>query len=272
MSRKDFTVCVLLYGEHTTLAKRCLDSIRGAAWFEDVKIIIGMNAVCEDTRQYVYDTHGSRDASTVFDSDKNICKYPMMRHMFYDQANGALLTDYVMWFDDDSYVIPNGPATGRDWLDALRRDMDTRGDIIGSKHTLRWQGEQKQWVQQQKWYNPDAGTNTKHHVFVTGGWWLAKSAMLRACDYPWKSLLHNGGDSMFGEMCRHTGYKHGAYMRGGIAINADEYGVSHKAKRRGVNDPVIGKYNTAGKLAAATIPITPEGVITEISADGLIRR
>lgn len=272
MPRKDFTVCVLLYGDHTALAKRCLDSINGSAWFDDVKIVIGMNAVCEDTRQYVYDTHGHRESSTVFDSDKNICKYPMMRHMFYDESNGALLTDYVMWFDDDSYIIPNGVATGSHWLTFLRTDLDTRGDILGSKFTLSWQGDQKQWVRQQRWYNPDVGTDTRRLVFVTGGWWVAKSNMLRACNYPWPALVHNGGDSMFGEMCRHTGYKHGAYVRGGVAINADEYGVSHIAKRRGVSDPVIGKYITAGKVAAVATPSGTDSVITGVSSDGLMCR
>jgi hypothetical protein len=272
VTHRDFTVCVLLYGEHTTLAKRCLDSIMGVPWLGSVNIVIGMNAVCEDTRQFVYDTHGNRDGSTVFDSEKNLCKYPMMRHMFYDETNGALLTEHVMWFDDDSYIIPGGVATNAGWLSLLRQDMQTRGDMLGSKFTLRWQGDQKQWVRQQPWYNPDAGTDTKLLTFITGGWWVAKSAMLRACGYPWQSLSHNGGDSMFGEMCRHTGYKQGAYVRGGVAINADEYGVSHIAKRRGVSEPVIGKYSTAGKLAAVTTPIAGGNIVTCVSADGLMHR
>ena len=276
MAARNVTVCVLLYGDYKVLAMRCIESIRATEWAHRVNIVIGMNAVCEDTRQYVYGLYGNDPFATIFDSEKNLRKYPMMRHMFYDKDGGAIADkpkgsgDFIIWFDDDSYVLPDNTATGKDWLELLRKDLQTRGDMLGSKYTLDWQGAQKQWVRQQSWYNPKVDMNTKKLVFITGGWWVATIDMLRDCDYPWRSLQHNGGDSMFGEMCRHVGYKQAAYARGGIAVNANANGVSAQAPRRGISEPVIGKYNVAGGINSATTQLTLDGVISVVTADGVV--
>lgn len=254
MPSESVAVCVLLYGDHKDLAVRCIESIRRAKWHDSVNIVIGMNAVCAETREYIYDLYGNHASATVLDSPKNIRKYPMMRHMFYDTEFGALKSDVVMWFDDDSYLKPGGRAQDHGWLDACCNGLRTRGDMFGSKYTRAWQGQQKQWVRQQLWFNPNVSMDTRQLTFITGGWWYANSSMLRAADYPWRSLSHNGGDSMFGEMCRHVGYRQVAYTGNDVAINADAAGAESKATRRGVSEPEIGKYDIAGTVVVATTP------------------
>jgi len=268
MPSESVAVCVLLYGDYKNLAVRCIESIRRAKWHDSVNIIIGMNAVGDCTREYIYDLYGNYTKATVFDSQQNIRKYPMMRHMFYDAECGALKSDVVMWFDDDSYLKPGGRSQQAAWLDDCCNDLRTRGDMFGGKYVRAWQGQQKQWVRQQRWFNPAVDMNTKHLSFITGGWWYANSSMLRAADYPWRSLSHNGGDSMFGEMCRHAGYRQVAYTGSDIAINADASGMESKAKRRGVSEPEIGKYDTAGTVVAATTPAGTHTVRT-IGDNGL---
>lgn len=270
MPSDSVAVCVLLYGDYRDLASRCIESIRRAEWHDSVNIVIGMNAVCQWTREYIYDLYGNYANAIVFDSEQNIRKYPMMRHMFYDAACGALKSDVVMWFDDDSYLIPGGAAQQRQWLDACCNDLRTRGDMFGSKYTRRWQGQQKQWVRQQLWFNPAVNMDTSQLSFITGGWWYANSSMLRAADYPWRSLSHNGGDSMLGEMCRHAGYRQMAYTGGGVAINADTNGRESAAVRRGVSEPEIGKYVTAGTVAMAVTPNGNSNVRT-IGDNGILR-
>ena len=71
MAARSVTVCVLLYGDYKALAMRCIESIRATEWAHRVNIVIGMNAVCEDTRQYVYGLYGNDPFATIFDSEKN---------------------------------------------------------------------------------------------------------------------------------------------------------------------------------------------------------
>lgn len=270
MPSESVAVCVLLYGDYKDLAVRCIHSIRNAQWHDSVNIVIGMNAVCPGTREYIYDLYGNHPRATVFDSEQNIRKYPMMRHMFYDPECGALKSDVVMWFDDDSYLKAGSVSQQLGWLDACCNDLRTRGDMFGSKYTRRWQGQQKQWVRQQLWFNPKVDMSTTQLSFITGGWWYANSSMLRAADYPWRSLSHNGGDSMLGEMCRHVGYRQRAYSGGGVAINADAAGVESAAIRRGVHEAEIGKYATAGTVVAAVTPIAG-GKVRLIGDNGIFR-
>lgn len=271
MPSESVTVCILLYGSYFELAVRCIDSIRNAIWHDSVNFVIGMNAVCDETRQYIYELYGTHLRATIVDSETNLRKYPMMRHMFYDAEYGALASDVVMWFDDDSYLHAGGVAQRDDWLDILCESLRTRGDMLGSKYTRKWQGQQKEWVRQQRWFNPAVSMDTGKLSFITGGWWVANSSMLRAADYPWRSLSHNGGDSMFGEMCRHVGYRQVLYTGGGVAINADAHGSESKAARRGVSEPEIGKFNAAGMLTLATTPMS-NAVVRTVGDNGLIGR
>lgn len=229
MCRPRITVCVLLFGDYPELAERCLRSIADTIPVADMDLRIGLNSVSARVRDWVYAWAGS---AIIIRSDQNIRKYPMMRRLFYDFP---IRTDRVMWFDDDSAIQPAGDPG---WLDrVLAAAADAT--VMGGVYTQPWFGQQRGWVQRQPWYTGLPTTRSPRVKFVTGGWWVADTKFLRKWDYPWPSLLHNGGDALLGEL---VAQQHGRLVpfRDSVWINADEHGKESRAKRRGVTEPYHG--------------------------------
>lgn len=236
------TVCVLLYGDHCTLAHRCLDSIV-RAFPSEVALRVGLNAVGRQTRDYVLAlVDGGRiDPLAVYDAGENIHKYPMMRWMFYGGHLGRppVDTTYVMWFDDDSYVRPEAERWRPGVLDraVARMERDDSPAMLGSIYTIPLAASQRVWISEQPWYTGvEIGPRAS---FAQGAWWLARLAFLKEHDYPWPSLDHNGGDVMLGALCRQQG-RAIARFKDGMAINADWSGRESSAGRRGFSQPPIG--------------------------------
>ena len=264
MSNKSVAVAVLLYGDFLQLAQRCLSSI-APVLTDNTSLLIGMNAVSPATRQYVYDTYG--DTAFIFDSVTNIRKYPMMRHMFYDAEWGANRSDYVMWFDDDSFIKP-AARTGT-FINDIVNELETAGDILGREYRIKLQGQQHTWVTQQEWYTASPAITEKASVgFLTGGWWVVKTSVIQKLNYPWETLTHNGGDVMLGIACQQAGYKLVQHKANTVAVNADVNGVESRAKRRGLSEPPVGKYAGAAIMNAGTTPVAD--MVTVITDTGLI--
>jgi len=257
----DFTICVLVYGDHAPLARRCLSSILTLPR-QQFKLRIGLNAASDETQAYVGEliTQGDVASRACYFSDENVYKYPMMRRMFYDPDN-PLDTPYVMWFDDDSYVIteqahrPN-PNRVRPWLDAVRAKI-ADADMIGSLYTMNLGGNQAAWVRDQNWYNQKAVADKRRVRFATGGWWTIRRELLEKHDWPPLALEHRGGDVMLGELCRQQDYRL-EHFNHGVAINADEHGRESEADRRGFNqDPVGWHYEPGTAIQHAAVPEPP---------------
>ena len=246
----DFTVCVLLYGNHTDLARRCLDSIITRLPPEQYQLRVGLNEVCPATRIYV---HGlaltGRLDMRIYESSDNIHKYPLMRRMLHDPA-APLRTPYVIWFDDDSYLI----GDYRNWLD-LVRDQMARAVMIGGKYTMQLAGNQYLWIRDQPWYTGRPVINPADKIpFITGGWWTLRTEVLTKHDWPSTELDHRGGDVMLGALCRQQGYAMASF-REGVAINADAQGHESKAPRRGFDSRPVGFDHDPGvmeRVEAAT--------------------
>jgi hypothetical protein len=88
----NFSVCVLFYGDHGELAKRCLSSIAHALQLDASKVAdvrLGMNAVSPASERLIQD-FAERFESTHaiptigYRTSSNACKYPRMRRMFRD--------------------------------------------------------------------------------------------------------------------------------------------------------------------------------------------
>lgn len=229
----DFTVCVLMYGRHPDLARRCLDSIMSRLAPNQYKLRVGLNEVCAETRAYVRGLHDGPLDLRVYESTENLHKYPMMRRMFYD-SESPLRTPYLMWFDDDSYLIGHY----RQWLD-LVRDQMAKAVMIGGKYAMELSGNQHLWIQDQPWYTGKRVSPRDKVTFITGGWWTIRTEVLLAHDWPTPELDHRGGDVMLGQLCRQQGYTM-ATFREGVAINADWQGAESKALRRGFDSYPIG--------------------------------
>lgn len=184
-----FTLCVLLYGDHCDLAERCLKSI---SWrlnphlVEEVRI--GLNAVSDKTHEFARQwSEGLVVPSRLYVCRENAYKYPLLRVMVSDLA-----TDWVMWFDDDSYL-----TGGADWF-AQAEKQCVKGSIVGKPYRLsrKLYPEQQKWVERQRWYT--GRRLDRKPAFVTGGWWMARSVLFQEYDWPPACAKHNGGDYMLG--------------------------------------------------------------------------
>jgi hypothetical protein len=202
------TVALLLYGDHPDLARRLLDSLAvrppAAGLLTDVRI--GLNSVCEETRSFVREFCERARLPvpcTVFEPPTNVGKYPLMRRMFQDRP----LPPQVMWFDDDSYL---GRQRSPDWWGRTVDFADHYGQI-GRVHFIRQRSKQYLAIPRQPWFNGEPVSQTTRFRFITGGWWVAKSALLNRWDYPFPALHHNGGDSILGELWRQRSVRIGDY-------------------------------------------------------------
>lgn len=246
----DFSVCVLLYGDHASLAARCLNSIASGTVRRVRDYRVGLNAVSAETRNFAYAWAEERRKAGIpvyiFETPINRYKYPIMRRMLYTEPPIPKPADLIMWFDDDSYLTNEDP----DWIDKVYEVASTH-DVVGQYGwEMPMQGRQWNWIMSQMWFNETVGppqpgkSNRPAFRFVQGAWWVARRAFLAAHNYPWPELRHNGGDSMLGEMCRHVGAKMARFDEG-VRINADADGNHSKATRRGdTTDERIGaKYD-----------------------------
>lgn len=253
-----FTICVLLFGDHTVLGHRCLSSIiRACSAAVPAHLRVGLNAVSNRTERFVATLieSGFLLEDHVWRSAANIHKYPMMRRMFYDKDR-PIETPYVMWFDDDSFIKEEMVGASPSFL---QRVLDTMDPPAGSKaaaaamcgaiYTMGLMGSQQQFIEDQPWYR---GKKIPHSVhFATGGWWTISTSALRQLDYPWPNLDHRGGDVMLGHSLVQNNLVL-ANFRDGIAVNADGEGRESKAKRRGFDQTPIGvRYTRRRKPAPA---------------------
>ena len=229
------SICVLLYGPHTDLAERCLNSLEHASrdgrYVADFRI--GMNKVAPLTGHFAATWARKQDKPvTIYATDENTYKYPMMRKMLY-HPTAPPLADLTMWFDDDSYL------TNEFSLENLVESVMPECHMAGQRWYLSPQGRQWEWIKTQTWFD-SRFFKPRHFEFCQGGWWCSHTLMLTEYDWPTEELRHNGGDSLLGELCRHQGLVMAQYDKG-VRINADSEGNHSKAERRGYSEGVLGK-------------------------------
>lgn len=230
-----FCICVLFYGADEYchhLARRVLNTPMQQLAALGVEFRFGLNAVSEQTRQFIREQVADVFPGTlVVDCPENIFKYPMMRRLFYDQP---LRRPFVMWFDDNSYLLPDTDAAN--WLSRLARQL-TACPLIGSVYTGKLVGDQAHWIADQTWY-ADKPPND-YVKYVIDSWWAAQSAEILAHDWPSPDIRHHGGDIMLGEFCRQRDLSI-CHFRDGVAINTNSSGVEGAKIRRGFDAPPVG--------------------------------
>jgi hypothetical protein len=231
-----FSICVLLYGgdEHATLHARCLTSLMCGLPREGVELRLGLNQVTSQATRMLIDrlvTHFGEANVRIFDGG-NIGKYRRMREMFCDIAR-----PYVMWFDDDSYLKPGGGSEA--WLaDIASRMAAADAGVLGGVYRQQLSPIRRSWLERHPGYRGIL-LGTKYEYFVTGGWWVAQTALLRELDYPEAALHHNGGDRLLGTLVTQAGRKL-IDFRDCVAINANQFGDESTAPRRGLNMKGLG--------------------------------
>lgn len=210
-----FTCFVLCYGDHYDLAKRCLDSILATAQPGRLDLRVAANACTDKTLAYLRDLPLTR----LYVYAENRKKYPVMRDVFRDPAC-PVSTNYLMWFDDDSYVT--NPA----WLERLSESIAANHDFGGRHygwahiHDLKMYAKNghdpRQWFRQSNSYRGKnfrvRGTKTEAPngtviEFVPGSFWALHTQTMRDADIPEPRLVHNGGDITIGWQVAQAGFK-----------------------------------------------------------------
>src|SRR2546426_12293560 len=93
------TICVLTYGDYPRLAKRVIESIRCHCPRSEYRLVVGANAIGDETLAYLEAVKKAADLDRLIISPVNLCKSPMMGRMF-----AGIQTEFIWWFDDDSYI------------------------------------------------------------------------------------------------------------------------------------------------------------------------
>jgi hypothetical protein len=235
LSNSQFCVCVLLYGTDDycfRMAQRVINTPLRGLGAAGIDFRFGLNAVSEQTRTFVHQAvHDSFPGALVVDCPENIHKYPMMRRLLYDRT---LTSSYLMWFDDDSCIIPSTDLNA--WLSRIQRQMHAYA-MLGSVHKTRYIGNQPDWIKAQAWYN--SKEPQQYVQFAAGGWWTIRADVLTRFDWPPPQFKHRGGDVMLGELLRQHDLPLG-HFRDNLWINANEFGVESQSTRRGRAESPIG--------------------------------
>lgn len=225
------TVCVLMYGNFVGLAKRCLHPLFKLNKMGAIKLRLGLNEVSSETLDYI-DTNGA--PCLKYEANPQIYKYPMMHKMFNEPP---VDTEFIMWFDDDSFVTENVDLIG--WLNRVESSM-SNCDMLGSVYTIPYTSNQKEWCKTQPWYT---GKNLKDKpAFATGGWWTIRTEVVKKFNWPISQLKHCGGDVALGVLLDQNNLRLKSFKQG-VAINADENGKESASPRRGASntEKPIGK-------------------------------
>lgn len=229
------TWLALFYGDYPRLAARLLDSWRNQVqWSRVAEIRLACNAIGDKTRQFI-----RRFAAEVpvpiqvweAPDGENRGKYPMLRELL---RSPPITTDWVMWWDDDSYLTECD-----DWHDQLDRLAET-SDFIGERWYRRLQGNMHQFVRDQPWRDPQRPVRySERFPFPQGSWWASRTKLLLKWDWPPPALHHNGGDLLLGALLAHQQYRV-AWFNEGLRLNADDRGERSKSPRRGLSQPLHG--------------------------------
>jgi hypothetical protein len=233
-----FLVLALFHGDHPALARRCGDTLRRLWNTGQVDLRVGLNAVAPASHQLLVQL---LPGVPMVSADPQVYKYPMMRRLLEAYRGDAT---HLMWFDDDSCLLP-GVSAGP-WLRAVAQRAAGGAAALGSLYRQALSPEQRHWITQQAWYT---GREVPHEVdFATGGWQVVPLDLLRRLDFPSRELLHNGGDILLGAMLHQQGLV-AEQFRSGLAINADEGLRECTAPRRGFCEPVEALWSDLKRTA-----------------------
>jgi hypothetical protein len=152
-----------------------------------------------------------------------------MGRMLRDKDN-PVDAQYVMWFDDDSFITDSDP-----WWPKVVDGMQS-ADMVGHIYMIKQRGDQHLHISLQPWFDNKIVSPTHRYRFATGGWWVIRREILEKWNYPFPGLRHRGGDAMLGELLRQQDYRLKSWHEG-VAINAlDATSSDSTSPRRGVDE------------------------------------
>jgi GT2 family glycosyltransferase len=167
-------------------------------------------------------------------SSINLGKNPMMRRLFED-----IRTDFVWWFDDDSFVTEADALPARLEIAAQADPLTVMwGQVYYCDHREAfWDGDPVAFVRSAPWYRGlpppfwevggkgeldynGQGTGDGRWFFLVGGGWFARHWALRQLDWPDRRLFVLGEDVFLGEAVRQQGWAIQDIGERGVTLNA----------------------------------------------------
>lgn len=231
------TICLLTYGDYPGLARQAIESIRRHCPRSDYQLVVGANAVGQETRAYLEERRDAGDVDRLILSPDNLNKCPMMRRLFEQ-----VTTEFIWWFDDDSYVA--SPDALAQWLASARTSPQPTvmwGELYRCKRAIDFTDleDAVAFVRRAPWYrglpppswrpggkgefnfkNRNCGDG--HWDFIVGGCWMIRTSAVRALDWPDPRLIKLGDDVFLCEAIRQQGWQLGNIGRPGVAINTEK--------------------------------------------------
>lgn len=248
MSRPAITIGVLTFGDYPHLARLAIESIRTHCDRSAYHLVVGANAVSDETRAYLETLERSGAIDRLIVSDTNITKLPMMRRMLDDVA-----TEFFWWFDDDSYVaspdaLPDRLRTARSA--PVDHVMWGHRFFFSHAHDFSNGTDVAAYVRRAPWFRGiappswDAGGDGRW-FFITGGCWFIRTDALRTIGWPDLGLEKRYDDVMLGEAIRQQGWQSIDIGPCGTAINT--------APRRGPADTMSTELTTGESVGPSAL-------------------
>jgi len=197
-------------------------------------LIVGANAVGADTCAYLESLRAAGAVDYLINSPVNLNKCPMMRRMFE-----LVDTDFIWWFDDDSYVTSDYALT--QWLESAHSapistvmwgelyccnstpsfvDIEDVTGFVRSASWYRGLPPPSWWPGGKGEFNfQNRGMGNGRWNFIVGGCWLIRTSTIRALDWPDRRIVKLGDDVFLGEAIRQQGWELGNIESPGVAIN-----------------------------------------------------
>lgn len=209
-----FTICVLCYGPHTDIAKKCLSSLLATVPPERMDLRVATNEAAPATIDFLK----TLPISKLYVNPTNRHKYPVMRDMFWDPTK-PIETNYIIWLDDDTWAVQPH------WLSDLAQTI-IDGHPYGYRmfgnimyHDLsiysKGGGRPDTWFRESPWHRgkffrtrggQQETPNGSVIDFAVGWCWALSTEAMRLADIPDRRLGHNGGDITIGEQLHQAGF------------------------------------------------------------------
>ena len=218
------TICVVVYGPHADLAENFIKQLYDNTDPALFKLRVGMNEAEPRTHRIVNEAAERYGNIQTFVEPVNIYKDPLMRKMFYDQP---LDTEWVIWFDDDSY--PTRP----DWLQRLSIRIEREPEVAQWGKTFYVEFDDGDplvgFVASAEWargfplapgVSPADGK--KYRIdFVGGGFWAVRTKTIHRFNWPDPRILQAAEDVLLGEALRQNGLEPRTFTYG-VVVNGAE--------------------------------------------------
>lgn len=185
------SVLVGCYGGWPGYSLRAVESLIHHATFpERLDIYVGCNESSPEILTVLRQHLDVGRIHALVESRRNINKDPMMRVLLE-----LCETEYVLWLDDDSHVLPG-------WDEHLLRFIEAGRPFDVAGHVFFISNRSVEYVDflRQRPWHVGQERETEPVWFATGGLFAARAAWLRQHDFPDRAMVKKQDDILLGDL------------------------------------------------------------------------